>query len=90
MSEKINIFWFRRDLRLNDNCGLFHALKSGGKILPIFIFDKEILSKLDKDDARVSFIHQEIKNINKQLQDIGSSLDVYHGNPIDIYNRFRN
>ena len=86
MSEKINIFWFRRDLRLDDNCGLFHALKSGGKILPIFIFDKEILSKLDKDDARVSFIHQEIKNINKQLQDIGSSLDVYHGNPIDIYN----
>ena len=86
MSEKINIFWFRRDLRLDDNCGLFHALKSDKKTLPIFIFDKEILNKLDKEDARVSFIHQEIKNINQQLQEIGSSLDVYHGNPIDIYN----
>ncbi|WP_343329175.1 deoxyribodipyrimidine photo-lyase [Polaribacter staleyi] len=85
MSEKITIFWFRRDLRINDNCGLFHALKSSKKVLPIFIFDKEILRKLDKEDSRVSFIHQEIKNINKQLQEIGSSLDVYYGNPIDIY-----
>ncbi|PQJ72114.1 cryptochrome/photolyase family protein [Polaribacter butkevichii] len=85
MSEKITIFWFRRDLRLNDNCGLFHALKSSKKVLPIFIFDKEILRKLDKEDSRVSFIHQEIKNTNKQLQEIGSSLDVYYGNPIDIY-----
>lgn len=86
MKTTINIFWFRRDLRLDDNCGLFHALKSDKKILPIFIFDKEILNKLPKDDARVSFIHQKLENINHQLKEIGSSLGVYYGKPIEIYN----
>ena len=86
MGEKINIFWFRRDLRLEDNCGLFHALKSGEKIMPIFIFDTEILSKLPTDDARVSFLHQELENINQQLQKIGSSLAIYHGKPKAIFN----
>ncbi|MGJ8744974.1 cryptochrome/photolyase family protein [Polaribacter sp.] len=85
MKENINIFWFRRDLRLEDNCGLYHALKSGKKITPIFIFDKEILRKLDKEDARVSFIHQEIVNINNQLQEIGSSIAIFQGKPMDIY-----
>ena len=85
MKEKINIFWFRRDLRLDDNCGLFHALNSGKKILPIFIFDKNILSKLHKNDARVTFIHQELKNINTQLIEIGSEICVLHGKPLEIY-----
>ena len=85
MTDKINIFWFRRDLRLDDNCGLFHALKSGEKVLPIFIFDKDILSKLPKDDARVSFIYQEIENINHQLKETGSAIDIYYGKPIDIF-----
>jgi deoxyribodipyrimidine photo-lyase len=58
----LNIFWFRRDLRLEDNAGLYHALKSGLKVLPLFIFDKNILDKLeDRIDARVSFIHQQIR-----------------------------
>ncbi|MHB0753923.1 cryptochrome/photolyase family protein [Polaribacter sp. M15] len=85
MKEQINIFWFRRDLRLNDNCGLFNALTSGKKVLPIFIFDDTILSKLPSDDSRVTFIHQELENINNQLKKIGSSLAVFHGKPIDIY-----
>ena len=82
----MNIFWFRRDLRLNDNCGLFEALIAGQKVLPIFIFDQEILSKLPKDDARVSFIHQELENIHHQLKKIGSSLTVCVGKPKDIFN----
>lgn len=82
----MNIFWFRRDLRLDDNCGLFEALIAGQKVLPIFIFDQEILSKLPKDDARVSFIHQELENIHHQLKKIGSSLTVCVGKPKDIFN----
>ena len=85
MKQKINIFWFRRDLRLEDNCGLFHALNSDKKVLPIFIFDEDILHKLPCDDARVSFIHQELKNINLQLNKTGSSLAVFHGKPADIF-----
>ena len=85
MSKKINVFWFRRDLRLQDNCGLFKALSAGKKVLPIFIFDQEILSKLPKDDARVSFIHQELENINHQLKKFRSSLAVYIGKPKEIY-----
>ena len=61
----MNIFWFRRDLRLEDNVGLFHALQSGESVLPIFIFDEEILAQLPKDDARVTFIHQQLEKIQK-------------------------
>ena len=85
MKEQIQLFWFRRDLRLNDNCGLFHALNSGKKVLPIFIFDEDILSRLPDNDARVSFLHQELANINTQLNEIGTSLAVFHGKPIEIY-----
>ncbi len=58
MKSKVNLFWFRRDLRLNDNAGLFHALNSGLPVLPVFIFDKHILDKLKRDDARVTFIYR--------------------------------
>jgi deoxyribodipyrimidine photo-lyase len=80
------IFWFRRDLRLEDNAGLYHALKSGVEILPIFIFDKSILDKLsDKTDPRVSFIYQEIAAIKAQLQELGSDLKVFYGNPSSVF-----
>ena len=84
MKTTISIFWFRRDLRLNDNCGLFHALISDKKILPIFIFDEDILSKLPADDARVSFLHQELRNIHHQLLELNSNLSVFHGNPLKV------
>lgn len=85
MKEQIQLFWFRRDLRLNDNCGLYHALNSGKKVLPIFIFDEDILSRLPDNDARVSFLHQELININTQLKNVGASLAVFHGKPLDIF-----
>lgn len=86
MNQNITIFWFRRDLRLEDNVGLFHALQSQNKVLPIFIFDTEILNKLPKDDARVSFIHQTLQNIRQELQkNFGSSIALFHGKPIEIY-----
>jgi len=67
-STKINVFWFRRDLRLEDNAGLYHALKQGLPVLPIFIFDQNILDKLeDKADARVDFIHQTILSLQQQF-----------------------
>ena len=82
----ITIFWFRRDLRLNNNSGLYQALKSGLKVLPLFIFDKNILSKLeDKDDARVTFIHQQLERINEELKVLSSSLLVKYGNPDEIW-----
>ena len=56
----MNIFWFRRDLRIDDNKGFFEALSSDYAVLPIFIFDKNILNELPKNDARVNFIHQQL------------------------------
>jgi deoxyribodipyrimidine photo-lyase len=85
METAINIFWFRRDLRLDDNCGLFNALSSDKKVLPIFIFDEDILNKLPKDDSRVSFLHQELENIQEQLLKINSSISVFHGKPVEIF-----
>ena len=81
----MNIFWFRRDLRLEDNTGLFHALNNGNEVLPIFIFDENILSQLPKDDARVTFIHQQLEKIQNQLQAIGKSLAIFHGNPFEVF-----
>ena len=82
MKQTISIFWFRRDLRLDDNTALFHALQSGQPVLPIFIFDKHILSKLsDKKDKRVAFIHQSLLNIQNSLTNIGASLRVFYETP---------
>ena len=81
----MNVFWFRRDLRLDDNVGLFHALNSGDEVLPVFIFDETILLQLEKDDARVTFIHQQLEKIQNQLEAIGKSLAVFHGNPFEIF-----
>ncbi len=84
---KINIFWFRRDLRLHDNTGLYHALKAGLPLLPVFIFDTEILEKLeDKNDARVMFLHDEINRIHESLRKIKSGFLVINGKPLDVFN----
>ena len=80
----MNIFWFRRDLRLDDNHALFESLKSGDT-LPIFIFDEDILSELPKDDSRVTFIYDTLKSIHETLEKIGSSLEIYHGKPINVW-----
>lgn len=86
MTKEISVFWFRRDLRLNDNAGLYHALKSGLPVLPIFIFDTEILDRLeDKADKRVTFIYNALQNIEKELQELGSSLKIYYGKPIEVW-----
>ncbi|GGX15929.1 cryptochrome/photolyase family protein [Aquimarina muelleri] len=86
MSSKISIFWFRRDLRLEDNIGLFKALQSEYPVLLIFIFDKNILDQLPKDDARISFIFERLKKINHELKaKHNSSLSIYHNTPENIF-----
>ncbi len=82
---KTNIFWFRRDLRLDDNIGLNSALSSGNPVLGIFIFDEDIIENLPKDDARISFIYQKLEEINKRLNTVNSSLLVIKGNPINVF-----
>lgn len=83
-----SIFWFRRDLRLHDNTGLFHALSGDTAIVPIFIFDTDILEQLkDKDDSRVTFIHRTLKGLDADLRKIGSSLQIYFGRPADVFSK---
>jgi deoxyribodipyrimidine photo-lyase len=78
------LFWHRRDLRVEDNAGLFKALKENDKVQPIFIFDQNILAELPSNDQRVRFIHQEIQGLKLQYQTYGSDLKVYVGNPKDL------
>lgn len=86
--EKVNIFWFRRDLRLEDNVGLHHALTSGLKVVPVFIFDTEILDRLpDKNDKRVDYIHQALQRMHQTLQKYNSGLTVYYGSPVDAFKK---
>jgi deoxyribodipyrimidine photo-lyase len=84
----ISIFWYRRDLRLHDNSGLYHALKNETNVLPIFIFDKNILDKLpSRKDRRVSLIHYALEQIQKQLLKLKSSLQVEIGTPLDTFKK---
>ena len=86
MNNSINIFWLRRDLRLHDNAGLYHALKEGKPVIPLFIFDRNILDELeDRADRRVEFIHVSIVQIQNQLGKIGSTLDVRYGFPSEVW-----
>lgn len=86
MKSPIVIFWFRRDLRLDDNHGLYHALQYGVPVLPLFIFDTDILNKLeDNRDARVGFIHKKMSEIHHQLTAIGSGLYIGHGSPVVVF-----
>ncbi|MBV8255733.1 MAG: deoxyribodipyrimidine photo-lyase [Chitinophaga sp.] len=82
----VNICWFRRDLRLKDQAALYHALRSGKPVLPVFIFDTNILNDLeDKADKRVLFIHNTLEQINKQLKNFGSTIEIYHGTPVEAF-----
>lgn len=86
MNNGLSIFWFRRDLRLTDNAGLYKALKAGNKVLTIFIFDTDILDKLeDKSDSRVHFIHNEISRLKVELEVLGTSLLVFNGKPHEVF-----
>ena len=86
--KKVSIFWFRRDLRIEDNAGLFQALSEKDPVLPLFIFDKNILDRLpSKKDGRVEFIHQSITLLNEA---IGGHFCVKYGNPIDIFKELLN
>ena len=87
-NESLVIFWFRRDLRLDDNAALYHALKSGSKVLPIFIFDKGILEKLAPEDKRVNFIWQEIVALKKELElNFKSSIKVFFDFPLNVFSQ---
>lgn len=85
---KFTVFWFRRDLRLLDNAGLYEATKISEKVLPLFIFDKGILDKLEnRKDLRVQFIYETVSKMKAHLQDLGSDLLVHYGHPMDIFKK---
>jgi len=88
--DEIVIFWFRRDLRLEDNAGLWHALTSGYKVVPVFIYDSNILSMLEPDDARISFLRDILEGINKALKNAGSSLLTISGTPTEVFKNLSN
>lgn len=89
--EEISVCWFRRDLRLDDNAALFHALSGNYKVLPVFVFDKQILAMFEKpQNAQVEFIHKTILELNAQLQKLKSSILVAHSTPIEFFNDISN
>lgn len=86
-SQKLSVFWFRRDLRIEDNVAFYRALNEAEEVLPIFIFDTDILAKLSGDDARVSFIFETLEAIHRQFSKHGGGLKVLHGNPLEIFQK---
>lgn len=84
-NKKIIIFWFRHDFRLDDNTGLFHALKNNMPVLPLFIFDDNIFHELPKKDKRVEFIYQNLLNIHKELKKSDSAILINKGDPLKVW-----
>lgn len=88
MKEKseVVLHWFRRDLRLEDNTALQHAIKSGTRVQCVFIFDRNILDRLeDSEDRRVAFIHRRLQALQSKLNILGATLDVRYGTPDSIW-----
>ena len=85
--EKFTVFWFRRDLRLEDNRGLYEALKGTNKVIPIFIYDTEIIDKLPRNDHRLTFIHNALGGINNAMKRNRCSVGIYRGTPKAIFNK---
>lgn len=86
MKETVAVCWFRRDLRMQDNAAFYHALKSSLPVLPVFIFDKNILDNLsNKQDKRVNFIHNELTFLNNSVNKYGSSFLVIHDTPLAAF-----
>lgn len=82
----VTVFWFRRDLRIADNRGLFNALQSGYPVLPVFIFDSIILNQLEnKRDERVDLIHRILVSLQTEIAHFGSSLSVRYGKPVEVF-----
>lgn len=85
MNYKLSIFWFRRDLRLNDNHGFYQSLSQSESVLPIFIFDTNILSKLHEEDRRVSLLFDRLKSLNAELRKIGKKIHIFYGDPVRVF-----
>ncbi|MCW0482252.1 cryptochrome/photolyase family protein [Gaoshiqia sediminis] len=85
--QPVTVFWFRRDLRISDNHGLFKALTSGRPVLPVFVFDTDILNDLEDDDSCVSFILRQVQQLQDKFEADGSSFWIYHGKTLDAFKR---
>lgn len=86
MKDRVNIFWFRRDLRLEDNCGLYHALKEDLPVIPLFIFDSNILKPLrNRDDRRVNFIYGALSTLKAKIEKQGGSMLIKYGDPQNVF-----
>lgn len=90
MKPAVNLFWFRRDLRLHDNAGLYHALRGKNPVVPVFIFDRDILDELGeatgmRADRRIEFIYRALEQMQEKLHRLGSTLDARYGFVEDIF-----
>ena len=79
------IFWFRRDLRFDDNLGLYRALSSSNCVIPVFVFDKNIIDELDKNDPRITVIFDSLSFLNKKLKKLNTKILFFHGTPINVF-----
>ena len=85
--KSITVFWFRRDLRIEDNCGLFYALKENKNVLPIFIYDVNILKNFSDDDPRIEFIYNSLKLLDNTFKKNQSSIKIFKGKPKKIFSQ---
>lgn len=82
--KKRTIFWFRRDLRVKDNTGLYHAVRDSNEVIPVFIFDSNIIENLPDSNLRLGFIAGAVRQLEMELNKLGSYLLVLKGRPSEL------
>ncbi|MEN9880065.1 MAG: hypothetical protein RIQ55_711 [Pseudomonadota bacterium] len=75
------LVWLRRDLRLTDHAALYHALRRHARVYVAFLFDRDILARLPRNDRRVEFIRESLVELDAALREVGGALIVRHGLP---------
>lgn len=82
--NKLIIFWHRKDLRITDNLGLFSARENTDRVVGIFCFDPDILSRDDIAPARVKYLLQSLEELAKKYQELGGDFFIFHSPPLKI------
>ena len=86
---KKSVLWLRRDLRLQDNMAAAKASKESDSVQVVFCFDQNIISKLKKEDKRITFIHGALEELNNEINKLGGELVILYGDPkTEIINFF--
>ncbi|TCK64877.1 deoxyribodipyrimidine photo-lyase family protein (cryptochrome) [Winogradskyella wandonensis] len=89
IKEHIDVVWFKRDLRLEDNEALFRALETKNRVLLLYSFENFILNDPHYSERHFNFIKESIRDINSRLETLNTSILSVTGDVFSILNQIQ-